>query len=463
MRDILCTYITFDTEFAYILTCVFFLKVLFTKVNHHNVSVRQDALQGLRDIFQSHPDLLPKHLPKLVEHVFVTLVDGSGAVRQASHLLMETLLSSVTRDVVSPFFETLIAHLNCGLTHIKEKIQLDSLKVLELYLKYCPGLLVAYVGSLHWVLLGLLSRRKPVSAYCGAVSKAKKKSRSLIGILGQGARGNATYLDNPSSSLLNKGTRLRVLKLISGLLELMLEATPGSHFPMSSPHSVSFVEVAGALASVLVESWVESHPDDVLQGKCCPVQSLLLMETVIATLCVLLKLLLRLTQDSELEKVEEKAVMVDCCKKISGDISSHFLCHFPFGVMANSSRLQHFHALNFTFCEIALLLWKLSALVKAKITDTSTLVVMQYLSNLNSSDITSVQNPTCSRIVANLASFVYSFSLACSEAEDVLVGGVFRFIRDYYFSCHPHSRSKQLLVKCFSAMFREELERHASE
>lgn len=440
----------------------FFLKVLFTKVSHHNATVRQDTLQGLRDIFQSHPDLLPKHLPKLVEHVFVTLVDGSGAVRQASHLLMETLLSSsISRDVVSPFFETLIAHLNCGLTHIKEKIQLDSLKVLELYLKYCPGLLVAHIGRLHCVLLGLLSRQKSVSAYSGAVSK-NKKGRSVIGILGQGEVGRASLLDRPASSLLSKGTRLRVLKLISGLLELTLEATTlGSYFPLSSS-PMSFVEVSGALVRILVESWVESRPDDVLQGKYSPVliETVSTMETVITMLCVLLKLLLRLTQDSE-EKLDRESMMVNCCKKIAGDISSHVVCHFPFGV-ANCSvekHLQHFQTMNFTFCEIALLLWKLSAQVKGEITDKLTVVVMRYLSSLTSSDITAVQNPTCSKIVANIALCVYSFSLTCSEAEGVLVGGVFRFIREFYLACHPHSRNKQLLVKCFCAIFLEELER----
>lgn len=434
-------------------------------MGHHNTSVRQDALLGLRDIFESHPDVLPKHLPKLVEQVFITVVDSSSAVRQASHLLMETLLSSVGNNVVSPFFETLIAHLSCGLTHIKEKIQLDSLKVLELYLKHCSSLVEAHVGDLVLVLIGLLSRQKSLSAHSSAMSKAQK-GRSLIGIVGNA--GSTTLVNNPSSTLLNKASRLRILKLISSLLELLLETAPRSSLQMS-PHNVrlddggGFVEVSGALLSIVVEAWVESHPGDAFHGKGYPVQSLCVMETVINILCVLLKLMLRLTRDSE-GKQEGKLQVVDWYKKIVSDISCHMVCHFPFRTASTSTatqkHFQHLYVMNFTFCEMALLLWELLSPVKAGMTEELTLATMQYLSSLGSSDITSsVQNSTCSRIVTNLAPSLYALSLTRPETECALIGGTFTFVRDFYVACHPHSRSKRLLVQCFCAMFVKELER----
>lgn len=424
------------------------------------MSVRQDALLGLRDIFESHPDILPKNLPKLVERVFSTMVDSSNAVRQASHLLMETLLSSVRSDVINLFFETLMAHLSCGLTHIKETVQLDSLKVLELYLKHCSPLVEAYVGDLVLVLVGLLSRQKSVSS-----SARTKAQKSLIGMVGDA--GGTMLVNNPSSKLLTKASRLHILKLISSLLELLLETGPGSCL-QTCPHNVQldvrgggFVKVAGALWSIVVEAWVESRPGDAFHSKGYPVQSLFLMETVINILCILLKLMLRLTQDSERKQEEQ---MVDWCKKLVSDISCHILCHFPFKIASTSASMQkhfqHLCVMNFTFCETALLLWQLLSPVKAGMTKELILATIQYLGSLGPDDITSlVQNLTCSKIVTNLAPSFYALSLTQPETDSVLIGGAFTFIRDFYVACHPHSRSKRLLVQCFCAMFVGELER----
>lgn len=459
-------------------------------MNHHNTSVRHDALLGLRDIFQSHPDLLPKHLPSLVEQVFITVLDGSRAVRQTSHLLIETLLSSVSSDLLDPFFETLVAHLNCGLTHIKEKIQLDSLKILELYLKYCSQLLVRYIGNILVVLTGLLSRHKVASSAATTTWKGKsvnkkgiksltekvlspiEKGEASIGITADAAIGSATLINDPSSKLLNKSSRLRILKLIYSLLELLPVTTPGSTFQVFL-HDVfdaleggeGFVKVCGGLVSILMESWVESYPDNVFRGKGYPaVQSLYLMEIVINMLCMLLKLILRLTQDAE-GKPGGKLILVDFFKKIASDVSSRVMCHFPFGVATSSvqKQFQQFYVMNFTLCEIALLLWKLLSPVNHKVTDKLILVAMQYLSSLSSNDVTSsVQIPTCSKIMANLAPLLYALSLTWSGPDSLLVGTVFTYIRDFYLACHPHSRSKRLLVKCFSGMFVQELERRES-
>ena len=441
-------------------------QVLFNKVCHHNSSVRRDALLGLRDVFQLHMDICPKYLPKLVEYVFITFVDNSSAVRQASHLLLETLLSSVGKDTIGPFFGTLIAQLNCGLTHISEKIQLDSLRVLELFLKHCSGSLEAYVGDIVLVLIGLLSRQKSRPAPSPRSTKAKK-GQSLIGILG--GEGASTLVNNPSSDLLNQTCRLRLLKLISSLLELLLEAAPGC----SSPHDdtfdgAGFGKVCGGgstLVSILVETWVESHVEDVFRGRGGFVQSLCLMEAVLTLLCILLKLLPALTNNYSEGKQEAKLQAVDCCKKIGNDISSHMLHHFPFRVASSSlqKHLQQLYIMNFTFCEISLLLWKLLSPARAGLFNSEfSLAALQYLSSLNSSDIASVvRDQACSKMTVSLVPFLYGYSLA--EPQVDCVGGAFTFMKNFYVACHPHSRSKRILVQSLCAVFLEELDHGESK
>lgn len=437
---------------------------MLVQLNHHNASVRHDALLGLREIFQRHPDLFSEHLPKFIEQVFSTVVDNSASVRLASHLLIKLFLSSVDNSVISPFFDTLIAHLNCGLTHIQDRIQLDSLKVLELYVKHCSSLLVQHVGSILEVLTSLLSRKTAVPSFSGSV-----KGRTLMGIIRKDASidSNTTLSNNPGNNLLSKSSRLCIFKLIYSLLDLSLEAVPQSALVASS-HDVlqdreKWLKLSGAVMSILLGSWVECHPDDVFRCKECPIQSLYLMESVINMLCILLKLLQRLTQDSR-ETLEGSLVMVDLYKKISGGVSAHILRYFPFRVAASSVRkqFQHFYVMNLTFCEVALLLWKLLSIVEGDVTNELPLAAIKYLGSLNSKDInyitSSVQNLTCSSILVNLAPYIYDFSHGGFEQDSALVG-VFSFMGDFYGACHPHSKSKQLLVKCFSQILVMELSR----
>jgi hypothetical protein len=435
-------------------------QVLFNKVNHHNTSVRQDALLGLRDIFQSHADVVPKHLPKLVEQVFITTVDGSSAVRQAAHLLMDTLLSSVSSDVIAPFFGTLIAHLNCGLSHIKETIQLDSLRILELYLKHCSCLLRAYIGELVVVLIGLLSREKVASAvHVVGTTKKGKKGQPQIKVFGDrgSTRGSTTLLDNPSSNLLSRASRLRIFKLMSNLLEILLDITPpGSSLQVSS-HSISDIlgggKVFGALMSILMETWVEGHPRDVF-GKDHHVQFLGLLESVVNMVCVYLRLMLQLNEEGDME-----VLVTDCCERIATDVSSFVFHYFPFAMVATSVPNHHkyLYVMNFTFCEVSLLLWKLLSPVKAEMAEALTLAAFKYLGKLSSDDIAaSVHDPMCSRIVVRLVPLLYPISLTHDQLGSV--AAALASIKNFYFACHPHSRTRRLLVQCFGAMLVKELE-----
>ncbi len=409
-------------------------------MNHHNSTVRHDALVGLCEIFSAHPELLPKNLPKLVEQVFSTIVDGSGLVRQASRMLIKCLTSLVYSDAISPFFDIMMAHLNCGLTHIKEKIQLDSLKILELYIQYHSKLLVSRISKVLPLLIGLLSRHK-------------------VG----------TFLTQTSA-------KLSIFSLISKMLESLLSAAAGGNFKMpdASSNAEWILEDQGqvcrltdTLLTILMESWVECHSDVLSNKKAPSSQSLSLMQTIITLLSLLLKLLLHTAQMADQQNVEELN-LADFCGKISGDVKVHMMCYFPFRVLASSTQRQLQQVqydMNFTFCEVGVLTYKLLSLVaRNDLSDDIFHPILEYLANLKSKHIQQVTASAqtllvCSNVLAVVTPFVCEL---CHENTKLLnlMRSVLVFIRDFYDACHSHSRTKQLLVKCFSRILVDELAVH---
>lgn len=409
---------------------------------------------GLKEIAQSHPNLIPKNLPKFTEQVLCTIVDSSAYVRQASHALIQTLLSSVSIDVINPFFEILVAHLNCGLTHIKEKIQLDSLKVLGLFMQHCSSLLVRHVGSILPVLTGLLSRQESFSSRSCSGSK---KGKSLMGIIQGTGVGSATLISNPSSNLLNSASRLSIFRSIATLLELVLGPNTAENLQNPAPLEIgTFLdeETFVKLVNILLESWVEIQLTNI---SVLPVHSLELMDTIVNMLCVLLKLVLRL-RGSAL-KLEGELAVADLCKMISSDIYNHMLCSFPLKIPVKT---QFHYITNFSFCELSLLIQKLLSSARVAMGNREfTLPVLHYLGDLSSKDtkyiITSAQILKCSEIIIDMTPLLCEVSRFRPGWQEDALAHAFAFIRGLYVACHPHSQSKRMFVECFGKLFVREL------
>ncbi len=504
---------------TYILFPVFLLEfqVLFTQMKHYSSPVRRDALIGLRDILSSHPQLLPTCLPRLVEQVFSSMVDSSGSVRQASHAFIKFFAESLADNVITPFFQTLVAHLNCGLTHINENIQLDSLKILDLYLQYHPRLLIEYTEEIIQVLIGLLSRHRTASSR--SLKPVSNKRKCFIQAK---STSQVSLTSNPSSKLVNKHSRLNIFLMILKMLDAMLIAissdaasgdllsqralvhvlkkqvlimsdkgyverthasvcdftTATPHIPILQSHGIipseslfegpstltslvvddtfpgnkHIITFTSSLVSILLESWVECTSNDIL-CKGVSIESLPLMENIISILCVLIKLISSMSQ-----RLEGLSLLMVECERIANDISLHILCHFPFSAASLTQVHSSHHALNFTICELIILLRNLLCLMKSDGGKESALMVMKYVSGLNSDDIKCITSSTqvlftCSKSIVNFTPII---SEMAREISTDALKGTFAFVSNFFGACHPQSKSKQLLVKCFSKMFLNE-------
>ena len=176
-------------------------------LNHFKPSMRCDGLNGLRELFQDHPHLLIPNLAKLVGPVFGRLIDSDPSVRRSLHTLLSTLFSLVSPHHIHTHFPSITAHISCGLTHINDKIQLDSLKIFQLTLDRYPSLLPPQALHLLPLIVGLLSR------YKGGVSgrdTGEKKQVSLA--------------HDPRSKLSKWTSRIDVFNLLSRFLEIILES-----------------------------------------------------------------------------------------------------------------------------------------------------------------------------------------------------------------------------------------------
>lgn len=138
-------------------------------------------------------------------------MDSDSKVRHFLYTLLNDVFSTVSLNQIQAYFSSIVVHLSCGLTHISDRIQLDSLKVFGLVMDRYPTLLPPHTQQLLPLVVGLISRHK------SAVSSATTSGRS-----GGGKKGVGLSHD-PRSKLSKSTSRIDVFGLLSRFLHSLLE------------------------------------------------------------------------------------------------------------------------------------------------------------------------------------------------------------------------------------------------
>ena len=172
------------------------LQDLLAHCHHHNISMRHDAVTGLREIITENPTMLQSHLAPLLERVPDLCIDRDGAVRHATHRFFKAALPHIPATRIAPFFPILSAHLCCAMTHIDDEIQMDSLLLFDLYMEHYPQLVVTSHNDLLTNFIEQISR---------------KSSSSSSGSEQKGAGGGRALLVNPNSKMSSRKGRVQVL------------------------------------------------------------------------------------------------------------------------------------------------------------------------------------------------------------------------------------------------------------
>lgn len=193
--------------------CLSALQTLLNHLNHYRPSVRRDALVGLRILLKEHPDLLLTNLGRAVSLAMVATVDTEASVRHALCGLLRYILSTATSEQLQPVFQVLVAHMSCGLTHINDQIQVDTLKIFDLVLSHFPRLFIPHASTILPLLCGLVTRQQ-----------AKLTSVKKISQLGA----ETALVVNPNSQLSAKSTRLQVFTQMCRFIGAIVEHLDGT-------------------------------------------------------------------------------------------------------------------------------------------------------------------------------------------------------------------------------------------
>ncbi|KAL4853850.1 Testis-expressed protein 10 [Chlorella vulgaris] len=120
------------------------LKDLLGQCGHYSERVRRDAMQGLVELLNGHPEELRRHTTLVVEAAAARISDSDAAVRAAARELLEgTLLPALGGHALAPFLPLFMAHVCAAMTHLADQIRADALGFLELLMGARPDLVAA--------------------------------------------------------------------------------------------------------------------------------------------------------------------------------------------------------------------------------------------------------------------------------------------------------------------------------
>lgn len=186
------------------------LQDLLSQVGHYSVTTRQEALAGLKDLFQRHEYLLQENLGIVIKRVAEKMTDSDPSVRQSLLLLLCFVFPLVPQERMAPFSPLVTAHLSCAMTHIYDDIQHDSLGFLELCLRYFPNLMVTSSSQLIQNFVGMISHQ---------TTSGTKMSKGLQHKAGKGLS------VNPKGKLSSLRSRLKVLQQLLAFLKALESST----------------------------------------------------------------------------------------------------------------------------------------------------------------------------------------------------------------------------------------------
>lgn len=191
-----------------------------TQCQHYNITVRHDALTGLRELVSTHPHVLKSNLAAVLEKICALFVDKDAVVRQAVIKLLRVMLPRVQEKHISSFFPVISAHLCCCMTHIYDDIQADSLQFLDVLLEFYPKLVVANSNQILPNFIEQISRVKSTDASSKTVT-ASTSARSLS--------------VNPNSKTSSQRWRARVLERLFKLLTAVIDNEKGTTLAQNEP------------------------------------------------------------------------------------------------------------------------------------------------------------------------------------------------------------------------------------
>lgn len=217
------------------------LPELITHLNHHNATVRKDALVGLRSLWIAYPTAVHAKMSAVIDAIGHRLADEDFDVRSTMYTLLESVAHSelLPSAVLQPFYKLLCIYLKGALSSIHHPIRMDALAFLAIFARGYPALVQCEGTQLLAALTPLLALSQHAmvtSTICHNIMPASLK----LGKAGASTIQKAC----PRAKLSSQEARL----VVAGAVTLVTLAL------LPSPHSAHSDDAIVDVASVAVRT-----------------------------------------------------------------------------------------------------------------------------------------------------------------------------------------------------------------
>ncbi|XP_031848527.1 testis-expressed protein 10 homolog [Nomia melanderi] len=135
------------------------VKDLLSRLQHHNSTVRQDAIRELKDILSQHSlNFLSLQFGSLLQGICSLSLDKERNIRHDSFKVLSLILGPVSNDHLNPYCDVLISYLRCAMTHIDPRIKEDALLFLDVLVQNCSVILAKNSKKVLPNFLDMISR-----------------------------------------------------------------------------------------------------------------------------------------------------------------------------------------------------------------------------------------------------------------------------------------------------------------
>ncbi|KAI0652243.1 hypothetical protein C8Q79DRAFT_898200 [Trametes meyenii] len=206
------------------------LDTLVIHLRHYNATTRRDAIHGLRELLDAHPELINAHLTTLVNSCVRIIGDEDATVRKALLPFFAWLFRQVPRDELIPHSPVLLLFTTSAQTHIFPEIRIDAVRFLDIFLEYIPD-----VVTEGWAQHGSDGHgRRVLEGYLGILNAGTA--------FGEGGDAGPVQATSTASVVLSPASKLVVLKSLAAFLD----------------HAVSEIDSAGIVAGEASSATLET-------------------------------------------------------------------------------------------------------------------------------------------------------------------------------------------------------------
>ncbi|KAJ7492529.1 hypothetical protein FB451DRAFT_1218647 [Mycena latifolia] len=176
---------------------------LIVHLKHYNAGTRKDAIAGLRELLDAHPEILESSLTTLINAAVRVVGDEDATVRKSLLEFFVWIFPRIPTENLVPHATALLLFTTSAQTHIFPEIRVDAIRFLNLLLEYIPEATVA-----GWNQNGTENGSRVLEGYLGILSAGTKF----------GETDGPMKATSTASVVLTSGSKLAVLQSLSTFL-----------------------------------------------------------------------------------------------------------------------------------------------------------------------------------------------------------------------------------------------------